>query len=125
MGGFFIGEIILSKLLLLGLLTILAWAGLAMDARSETCRASYYGYESGSITASGESFNPHRISVAMPTHRWGRVKVSYRGRSVVARLNDYGPAAWTGRCIDLSLGAARALGMTQVGVALVQISRVD
>jgi rare lipoprotein A (peptidoglycan hydrolase) len=33
------------------------------------------------------------------------------GRSVRVRVNDIGPAKWTGRIIDLSPAAKRALGM--------------
>ena len=40
--------------------------------------------------------------------------------SVVVRINDRGPAAWTGRSLDLSYGAARKLGLTLM--ALVHIS---
>jgi len=33
---------------------------------------------------------------------------------VVVRINDRGPAAWTRRDLDLSYGAALALGLTGV-----------
>jgi rare lipoprotein A len=47
------------------------------------------------------------------------------GHSVEVRVNDRGPAAWTRRGIDLSRGAARALGMMGSGVATVCYQVVD
>jgi rare lipoprotein A len=118
--------VILSKLLLLGLLTILAWAGLVTAARSETCRASYYGFESGRVTANGERFRPSGMTAAHRALRFGtRLRVWAHGRGVIVRINDRGPARWTGRCLDLSQGAARALGMIDAGVSTVRIERLD
>ena len=37
----------------------------------------------------------------------------------MVRVNDRGPAAWTGRSLDLSRGAAQALGMLGAGTARV------
>jgi len=45
------------------------------------------------------------------------------GRSVVVRINDRGPFI-RGRSIDLSHGAAEAVGMTQAGVAQVHMEIV-
>jgi rare lipoprotein A len=42
------------------------------------------------------------------------------GRSVVVRVNDRGPFI-RGRSIDLSHGAAQAVGMTEAGVAEVRM----
>jgi rare lipoprotein A len=55
-------------------------------------------------------------------HRWLpfgtllRVTNKTNGRSVVVRISDRGPQAWTGRVLDLSRAAARALGMERAGV---------
>jgi rare lipoprotein A len=43
------------------------------------------------------------------------------GKSVRVRINDLGPAKWTHRAIDVSLGAARALRMIGAGVVPVSI----
>lgn len=86
--------------------------------------ASWYGHESGDRTANGERFNPHGISAAHRTLKFGtRVRVTdlKTGRSVVVRINDRGPARWTGRVIDLSRGAAAQLGMIHRGTARVKI----
>src|SRR5712664_497105 len=49
-----------------------------------------------------------------------RVTNVENGRSVVVRVNDRGPHV-PGRVLDLSLGAAKALGMVGEGVARVEI----
>jgi rare lipoprotein A len=82
------------------------------SAFAENCIASQYGY-SGGRTASGERMNPGAMTAAHRSRSFGsQVTVtSHRtGRSVTVRINDRGPFV-KGRCIDLSTGAARALGM--------------
>ena len=51
-----------------------------------------------------------------------RVRVTNlaNGHTVVVRINDRGPFV-RGRSIDLSAGAARAIGMTGAGVARVRM----
>jgi hypothetical protein len=45
------------------------------------------------------------------TSRWVRMKYASTGKTVVLRVNDVGPAAWTGRTIDLTCrGSTKALG---------------
>jgi rare lipoprotein A len=69
-------------------------------------------YSTGKVTANGESYNPRGISAAHKRLPFGtRVAVINRrtGRSIVVRINDRGPFV-KGRIIDLSKGAARALG---------------
>ena len=102
---------------------MLAWLALAYSVRSETCVASWYGFESGRVTANGERWNPNGLTAAHRRYPFGtRLLVAANGRSVVVRVNDRGPAAWTGRCLDLSKGAARALHIG--GVARIQIQRL-
>ena len=97
---------------------------LSYAARAETMRASYYGTESGSKTASGERFHPGGLTAAHRTLPFGtRLRVCYRG-CVVVRISDRGPARWTKRDLDLSQGAARVIGMTHVGVARVSVERM-
>lgn len=82
---------------------------------AETCIASHYGY-SGGRTASGEPMNPRGMTAAHRTRSFGsRVTVTSEssGRTVTVRVNDRGPFV-KGRCIDLSTGAARALGMADL-----------
>lgn len=85
--------------------------------------ASFYGYESGSRTASGERFNPEALTAAHRTLPFGtRVRVTnmWNGRSVIVRITDRGPFI-RGRVIDLSTNAARQLGMMSSGVASVKL----
>jgi len=94
--------------------------------RAETGMASWYGSESGSHTASGERFNPNGMTCAMRSYRRGQkrtvtVTVLSTGKSASCRVNDHGPAAWTGKIIDVSAGMARVLGFYSAGVARVRI----
>lgn len=95
----------------------------APSARAEICVASWYGAESGPRTANGERFVPGAISCAHKIRPFGAV-VSVTdlatGRHITCRINDRGPFR-QGRCIDLSLGAARALGITGRGLARVDV----
>lgn len=72
------------------------------------------------ITASGERFNEHAMTAAHKTLPFGtRLHVCLHG-CVVVRINDRGPFV-RGRELDLSRGAARAIGMA--GVADVKVGR--
>ena len=88
--------------------------------------ASYYGQElAGRRTASGERFNPSAMTAAHRTLRFGtrvRVTNSHNGRSVIVRINDRGPFV-KGRSIDLSSGAARAIGMGSSAQVHIQVIR--
>jgi len=81
--------------------------------------ASYYGYEAGRHTASGQRFNANGLTAAHRTLPFGtRVKVTHAGRSVVVTINDRG-AFIRGRVLDLSTGAARVVGLAGRGVGRV------
>jgi rare lipoprotein A len=76
-------------------------------------------YKMGRVTASGERFKPNGLTAAHRKLPFGtRVKVTNlrNGRSVIVRINDRGPFI-RGRVMDLSLGAARAIGLNHMGVA--------
>jgi rare lipoprotein A len=81
--------------------------------------ASYYGNESGSRTASGQRFNQSAMTCAHRSLPFGtKLRVTHGGRSVVVTVNDRGPFV-RGRVLDLSTGAARAVGLTGAGVGRV------
>jgi rare lipoprotein A len=92
-------------------------------------QASFYGNEPGEggpLTANGERYNPGGYTAAHKTLPFGtRVRVTSpsTGRSVVVRINDRGPYAGN-RVIDLSVGAARAIGLTNSGVGTVRMEIV-
>lgn len=87
--------------------------------------ASYYGRGfAGKATASGEAFDPAKMTAAHRTLPLGSiVKVSHGGKSVVVRINDRGPSHGN-RVIDLSEGAARAIGIKAAGTGLVSLERM-
>ena len=76
--------------------------------------ASWYGPDfHGRLTANGEVFDMHGISAAhptMPIPSYARVTNLDNGRSIIVRVNDRGPYA-RNRLIDVSIGAANALGL--------------
>ena len=93
-------------------------------AQAEVAR--YYGQEfAGHRTASGEKFNPGAMTAAHRTLPFGtrvRVTNSGNGRSIIVRINDRGPLV-KGRVIDLSSGAARAIGMGSTGNVRMEVIR--
>jgi len=81
--------------------------------------ASFYGNESGSKTASGQRFNQNAMTCAHRSLPFGtKLRVTHGGNSVVVTVNDRGPFV-RGRVLDLSTGAARAIGLTGAGVGRV------
>jgi len=89
--------------------------------------ASWYGPDfHGRLTANGEIFDMHAISAAHPTlpiPSYVRVTNLDNERSMIVRVNDRGPYA-RGRLIDLSIGAAKALGFYGEGLAHVRVEYV-
>lgn len=100
---------------------LLPFSAACAEPLSATGKASYYRH--GSRTASGEKFNPYGLTAAHRTLKFGtRVIVTHlrSGRSVIVRINDRGPFIRS-RIIDLSWGAAVAIGLDKSGVANVRI----
>lgn len=86
--------------------------------------ASFYGPGlEGRPTASGERFDSSRFTAAHRTLPFGtcvRVLNVENDRAVEVRVNDRGPYAHH-RLIDVSLAAARRLGMVERGVVRVRL----
>ena len=83
--------------------------------------ASFYKYEAK--TASGEQFNPRALTAAHRTLPFGtrlRVTNVATGQSVTVRVNDRGPFI-PGRGVDVSLSAAKELGMIDRGITKVKL----
>jgi rare lipoprotein A len=77
-------------------------------------------------TASGEPFNPHGMTAAHRTLPFGTqltVTNPRNGQSVVVTVNDRGPFV-SGVNLDLSLGAAKAIGMQGTGSVCIEPSEV-
>ncbi len=90
--------------------------------------ASWYGPRfHGRPTASGERFDSRDLTAAHRTLEFGTrvcVRSSITGKTVVVRINDRGPFTG-GRVIDLSQGAAEALGMIGLGIKPVELWQLD
>jgi rare lipoprotein A len=87
--------------------------------------ASYYW--EGSRVASGGKYNPYGLTAAHRSLPFGtRLRVSdpKTQRSVIVTINDRGPFVH-GRVLDLSLGAARALGLQNRGLGRVHADGVS
>ncbi|MBS1177137.1 MAG: septal ring lytic transglycosylase RlpA family lipoprotein [Proteobacteria bacterium] len=91
----------------------------AASAAAESGKLAWYGKKfAGRKTASGERYNPEAMTMAHKTLPFGtRVKVTNLAnkKSVTLRVNDRGPTQ-ADRVGDVSLAAARQLGMVKAGV---------
>lgn len=114
-------DLVIAVVLLAVLAAVLYQA--AASADSPTC--SYYGSESGDVTASGESFDPQGRTAAHKTLPFGtRLLVKYGSKSVVVTVTDRGPYSGN-RDLDLSQGAAEFLGLTSAGVDQCEITQLE
>ena len=86
---------------------------------------SWYGPGfNGNLTASGERFNQNGLTAAHRTLPFGtKLKVCFK-KCAVVKVNDRGPYAGN-RGLDLSKGAADAIGLTNSGVGNVKITRLN
>jgi rare lipoprotein A (peptidoglycan hydrolase) len=89
--------------------------------------ASWYGSDfDGRLTASGEPYDMYDMTAAhlkLPLGSYVRVTNLHNGRAVVVKINDRGPIV-PGRIIDLSYGAALALGYNSRGLQRVRLDVV-
>ena len=94
---------------------------LPSESRS-TMLTSWYGpYFHGRTTANGETYNMYGNTAAHKTLPFGtKLRVCYEG-CVDVRINDRGPYIGA-RELDLSYGAASAIGLVDPGVANVEVT---
>ena len=95
---------------------------------SEEGVASYYADEyNGRRTANGETYDMNRLTAAhnsLPFDTKVRVTNRLNNKSVVVRINDRGPFK-DNRIIDLSLAAAKEIGLIAPGTAPVRLEVLE
>ncbi len=89
--------------------------------------ASWYGPNfHGRLTANGEIYNQMAFTAAHKEMKFGtllKITNPKNGKSVIVRINDRGPYI-KGRELDLSKGAAIALGIIKKGVSSLKVEEV-
>lgn len=95
-----------------------------VHSAQSTMLASWYGPGfHGRITANGEVYDQNGLTAAHKTLPFGtRLNVCYQG-CVTVKINDRGPFIGA-RELDLSKGAAKAIGLIHNGVATVSINYI-
>ena len=87
--------------------------------------SSWYGPNfHGKQTSNGERYNMHAMTAAhktWPMDTMVRVDNLKNGKSVVVRINDRGPFV-SGRIIDCSYAAGKAIGLDKTGIAPVKLT---
>ena len=105
--------------------TVAAICCFALPSESRgTMLASWYGPGfHGRTTANGERYDMHGLTAAHKTLPFGtKLEVCYQ-RCTTVRINDRGPFIGA-RELDLSYGAAQAVGLVAPGVANVEVSYI-
>ena len=97
-------------------------------AQTQSGKASFYSKRAtGSRTANGERLHHDSMTCAHRTYPFGtmlKVTNMANGKEVVVRVTDRGPYR-KGRIIDLSWGAAKAIGMIAQGITQVKVERLS
>jgi rare lipoprotein A len=90
--------------------------------------ASYYADDfHGKPTSSGEIYDMNKLTAAhpyLPFNTWVKVTNVANNKMVTVRINDRGPFA-RNRIIDLSLAAAKILGMLGPGTIYVRLEIIN
>lgn len=102
-----------------------AWGKEASCEPVEYGLASFYGIDdgfNGKKTANGEIYEIDKLTAAHMSLPIGSiVRVRYQDNQVFVRINDRGPATWTGNSIDLTPKAFEKLAPLGRGVVPVTI----
>lgn len=89
--------------------------------------ASWYGYNTRRITASGEVFDNNKMTAAHKTLKFGtKVEVTNlnNNKTVTVKVNDRGPFV-KGRDLDLSKGAYQKIASLSSGVIKIKYKIVN
>ena len=101
--------------IIFGSLAALLCLPLAGESRTSMLSSWYGPYFHGRLTANGERYDMHGLTAAHKTLPFGtKLRVCYKGCTNV-RINDRGPFIGA-RELDLSYGAAQAIGLVHPGV---------
>ena len=122
----------MRRIAVTGLAGLFCLIGLACAAeprptshKPQTGQASYYRKDlSGQKTASGQPFDPAKLTAAsksLPLGTTAKVTNQENGKSVKVTVTDRGPYA-KGRIIDVSPKAADRLELKDDGVATVKVT---
>ncbi|MBS1904201.1 MAG: septal ring lytic transglycosylase RlpA family protein [Bacteroidetes bacterium] len=119
-----------------GIVTAMMLCGLLASCSAPVVRglatqeglASFYGKEfNGLRTSSGEVFDMNKLTAAHRSYPFGtllRVTNLKNGAQVDVTVNDRGPVK-PERIIDLSYGAAKAIGLDKLGLTRVRLEVID
>ncbi len=92
--------------------------------KRQTGNATYYNSRFWGVkTTSGEKYNPYLFTAAhryFPLGSWVEVTFPKTNKSTIVRINDRGPYR-RGAIIDISLAAAKEIGLISFGVSNVSI----
>ena len=112
----------LLAMLLVGLLVM----AVQVVAQAKPIVATYYANEyAGKPTASGQPYDPYGFKAAHPSLPFGtKLLVSYGAKRVIVTVNDRIPYS-SDSDLDLSWAAAKAIGLTEVGTAVVDAEVVE
>jgi rare lipoprotein A len=104
-------------LLVASVLAFSTTGALAQGPCTQGVRIVSAWYAEGKHTASGQRFNPQGLTAAHRTFPFGTRLIVINpqsGKSVTVTINDRGPFV-KGIGLDLSLGAAKVIGLTGTG----------
>jgi len=121
----FTKSIVLLKYLFIVLIFCLIC--ISSQAQETGIASFYHDYFVGKITASGEKYDPNKLTVAhksLPLGTMIKVTNLENDKSVIVRVNDRGPYV-KNRILDLSKSAAVQLGLVQNGFARVSYSIIE
>jgi len=92
--------------------------------KRQTGNATFYSNRFWGVkTTSGERYNPYQFTAAhryFPLGSWVEVTFPKTNKSTIVRVNDRGPYR-RGAIIDISMAAAKEIGLVSFGVSHVSI----
>ena len=92
--------------------------------KMQTGNATFYNSRFWGVkTTSGEKYNPYLFTAAhryFPLGSWVEVSFPKTNKSTIVRINDRGPYR-RGAIIDISMAAAKEIGLVPFGVSKVSI----